>query len=55
VDNIILVQEALHSSIRRKEKGMIIKLDLANAFDKVRHNFMFIVMENFGFAPTFVN
>jgi hypothetical protein len=32
VDNIILVQEALHSSIRRKDKGMIIKLDLANAF-----------------------
>jgi hypothetical protein len=49
------VQEALHSSIRRKDKGMIIKLDLANAFDRVRHNFLFKVMENFGFAPVFVN
>jgi hypothetical protein len=55
VDNIILVQEALHSSIRRKDKGMIIKLDLANAFDRVRHNFLFKVMENFGFTPAFVN
>jgi hypothetical protein len=55
VDNIILVQEALHSSIRRKDKGMIIKLDLANAFDRVRHNFLFKVMENFGFAPAFIN
>jgi hypothetical protein len=55
VDNIILVQEALHSSIRRKDKGMIIKLNLANAFDRVRHNFLFKVMENFGFAPAFIN
>jgi hypothetical protein len=38
VDNITLVQEALHSSNQRKGKGMIIKLDLANAFDRVRHN-----------------
>jgi hypothetical protein len=34
---------------------MIIKLDLANAFDRVRHNFLFTVMENFGFAPAFIN
>jgi hypothetical protein len=40
-DNIILVQEAIHSSQSQKEKGMVIKLDLANAFDRVRHNFLF--------------
>jgi hypothetical protein len=34
---------------------MIIKLDLENAFDRVRHNFLFKVMENFGFAPSFIN
>lgn len=28
-DNIILVQEAIHSSNHRGEKGMIVKLDLA--------------------------
>jgi hypothetical protein len=41
MDNIILVQEALHSSIRQKDKGMIVKLDLANAFNRVRHDFLF--------------
>jgi hypothetical protein len=55
VDNIILFQEALHSSIRRKDKGMIIKIDLANAFDRVRHNFLFKVMEKFSFTPAFIN
>jgi len=34
---------------------MVIKLDLTNAFDRVRHNFLFKVMGNFGFAPAFVN
>jgi ribonuclease HI len=55
VDNIILVQEAIHSSVRRKEKGMVIKLDLANAFDRVRHEFLFEVMRKFGFDSKFVN
>lgn len=32
VDNFVLVQEAIHSSLHRKEKGMAIKLDLANAW-----------------------
>jgi hypothetical protein len=54
-DNIILVQESLHSSLRRKDKGMIIKLDLANAFDRVNHNFLFEVMKKFGFDQSFVN
>ena len=55
LDNIILVQEAIHTSSHRKEKGMIIKLDLANAFDRVRHDFLFAVMDKFGFSPIFIN
>jgi hypothetical protein len=39
-DNIILVQEAIHSSMQWGKKGMIVKLDLANAFDRVRHVFL---------------
>jgi hypothetical protein len=50
VDNIILVQEAIHSSKARKEKCMIIKMDMANAFDRVRHSFLFEVMRKFGFS-----
>eukprot|EP00253_Pinus_taeda_P033311 PITA_33311 len=33
VDNFILVQEEIHSSSTRKEKGMFIKLDLESAFE----------------------
>ena len=39
MDNIILVQEAIYISYKEKEKGMVIKLDLASAFDRVKHDF----------------
>jgi hypothetical protein len=44
-DNIILVQEAIHSSRERKDKGMVLKLDMANAFDHVKHSFLYKVLE----------
>jgi hypothetical protein len=55
VDNIILVQEAIHSSQSRKEKGMAIKLDMENAFDRVRHNFLLAVLSRFGFNGLFLS
>jgi hypothetical protein len=33
---------------------MVIKLDMANAFDRVRHVFLFQVLECFGFSPQFI-
>jgi hypothetical protein len=54
MDNIVLVQEAIHSSVRAKGKGMVVKLDMANAFDRVRHEFLFQVMERFGFSRNFI-
>jgi len=49
----VLVQEAIHLGTHRKEKGMVIKLDLANAFDRVRHEYIFTVMEKMGFSQKF--
>eukprot|EP00253_Pinus_taeda_P019066 PITA_19066 len=34
---------------------MVIKLDLANAFDRVRHDFLFAVMSKMGFSKNFTN
>jgi hypothetical protein len=41
VDNIVLVQEAIHTSYRTKSKGMVVKLDMENAFDRVDIPFFF--------------
>eukprot|EP00253_Pinus_taeda_P027961 PITA_27961 len=54
VDNFILVQEAIHSSLSRNEKGMVVKLDLANAFDRVRHCFLLKVLHKLGFASEII-
>eukprot|EP00253_Pinus_taeda_P036032 PITA_36032 len=54
-DSIALVQEAIHSSISRQEKGFVLKLDLANAFDRVRHSFLFTVLRKMGFNSTFIS
>jgi len=53
IDNIILVQEAIHSSRERRDQGMIIKIDMANSFDKVRHSFFLAVLKKFCFSPGF--
>jgi len=49
------VQEAVHSSLMRREKEMVVKIDLANAFDRVRHFFLFVVLQRFGFASNFIS
>ena len=39
LDNIIIVQESIHSRVEKKQQGMAFKLDTANAFDRVNHFF----------------
>ena len=53
-DNIILVQEEIHSILKNGEKGMVVKIDLANAFDRDCHSFLYQVMLRFGFDPSFI-
>lgn len=55
LDNVIQVQEIIQSSKQRKEKGMLIKLDMANAFDRVNRSFLYKILHSFGFSPHFVN
>jgi len=54
-DNVILVQEAIHSSLSRQEQGMIIKLDMENAFDRVYHHFLIEVLKKFGISSNFIS
>lgn len=55
LDYVIQVQEIIHSSKQRNEKGMLIRLDMANAFDRVDRSFLYKVLLSFGFSYQFVN
>lgn len=48
-DSIILVSEVIHSICKEKLKGMIIKLNVAKAYDRVVWNFLIGVLERLGF------
>lgn len=54
-DNVILVQEAIHSSIQRNGKAMVIKLDMANAFDRVNHQYLVAILQKFRISIKFIN
>lgn len=55
LDNVIQVQEALHSSQLRREQGMLIKLDMCNDFDRVNRSFLYRVLSAFGFNQNFID
>ena len=40
--------------MERKQQGMAINLDMANAFDRVNHLFLFEIMSKFGFSIRFI-
>ena len=55
LDNVIQVQESMQFSFQRKEKGMLIKHDMANAFDRVKLYFLYSVLRSFGIILAFIN
>jgi len=55
LDNVNLVQEAIHSSKQSDELGMVIKLNMVNDFDRDLHSFLFSIVENLGFCWEFIN
>jgi hypothetical protein len=54
MDNDVLIQGSIHSNAQSKGKGMVVKIDMANAFDFSLHGFLFRIMERFGFNSPFI-
>jgi hypothetical protein len=52
-DNIVLVQEVIHSNKTSNAPGMVIKLDMENYFDRVKHSFLYSILKVYGFSEVF--
>ncbi len=57
LDNVVIVQELIHSIHRKKGRvgQFILKLDLEKAYDRLEWDFIREVLTFFKFPPTFVN
>ena len=49
MDGVILVHEVIHSLKSTRQPGMMIKLDIAKASDKLSRKFMEKMLEAYGF------
>jgi hypothetical protein len=54
LDSVILAHEVIHSLQKTKTPGMLLKLDLSKAFDKISWNFMQEMLLAFGFDQSWV-
>ncbi|CAL1395909.1 unnamed protein product [Linum trigynum] len=56
-DNIIVLQEVLHSLRKKKGKrgGLVLKIDLEKAYDRLRWDFLRDTLKEVGFPSTWIN
>lgn len=55
VDGILTAQEVIHSLKSQKDKGMMIKLDLLKAYDRLSWNYLQGILNTFGLDPKWIN
>ena len=55
MDGIIMVQEAMHSLKCTRIPGMLIKLDIAKAYDKLSWEYLKEMLKAFGFCRDWVD
>ena len=54
MDGILLSHEIIHSLKHSKQEGMLLKLDLSKAFDKLSWNYIHHMLTAFGFCSSWI-
>eukprot|EP00253_Pinus_taeda_P021717 PITA_21717 len=55
LDGLVVAQEVIHTLKKKKEKGMLIKLDLSKAYDRLSWKYLETILKAFGFCDRWVN
>jgi len=55
LDGMVVTQEVIHSLKMKKQKGMMVKLDLSKAYDRINWQYLKKVLESFGFNNRWIN
>ena len=54
LDVVLIANEAVDSILRRKEKGILCKLDIEKAYDHIRWDFLLQTLESMGFGSKWI-
>eukprot|EP00253_Pinus_taeda_P035962 PITA_35962 len=55
LDGLVVTQEVIHSMKTKKQKGMMIKLDLLKAYDRVSWQYLEEILRSFGFSKRWIS
>eukprot|EP00253_Pinus_taeda_P022996 PITA_22996 len=54
LDGLVVTQEMIHSLNQKKQRGMMIKLDISKAYDHLSWRYLRMVLEAFGFKKRWI-
>ena len=55
MESIVAAHEIIHEVARKKEAGIILKIDYEKAYDRVNWNFLLEVLKSRGFSEKWIN
>ena len=55
LDAVLIANEAVDSILRKKEKGILCKLDIEKAYDNIKWDFLLQIMERMGFGSKWIS
>ena len=55
LDVALLANEVIDSMVRKKEKGVLCKLDVEKAYDKLNWKFLLSVLKEMGFGSKWID
>ena len=55
LDAFLIANEVIDSMMKKKEKGILCKLDIEKAYDQINWNFLFRMLQKMGFGDKWVS
>ena len=55
MEGLVILHEAVHELHRKKQSGVVLKIDFEKAYDKVKWPFLFQTLRMKGFLPKWIN